>query len=63
MNKKRNQQVINQMVLEKMGNSDEFITEVVSEVKPSRIDSRRQRSQQHEIKKRKDRRYFEDHND
>lgn len=63
MKKNRNQQVINQMVLEKMGDSDEFITEVVSEVKPSRIDSRRHRSQQHETKKRKDRRYFEDHND
>lgn len=63
MKKNRNQQIINQMVLEKMGDSDEFITEVVSEVKPSRIDSRRQRSQQHETKKRKDRRYFEEYND
>lgn len=61
MNKKFKQQ-INQQVLEKMGDGDEFIQEVQLESKPSRIDSRRQRAEQHEVKKAK-RRAFEDYND
>lgn len=61
MNKKF-KQVINQQVLEKMGDSDEFIQEVTVESKPSRIDSRRHRAEQHEHKKAR-RRNFEDYND
>jgi len=60
---KNSKQVINQMVLDRLGEGDEFITEVMMESKPSRIDSRRQRSQEHERKKTKDRRYFEDYQD
>lgn len=61
MNKKFKHQ-INQQVLEKMGDGDEFIQEVTVESKPSRIDSRRQRAEQHEQKKAR-RRNFEDYND
>lgn len=61
MNKKFKPQ-INQQVLEKMGDSDEFFQEVQLESKPSRIDSRRQRAEQHEHKKAR-RRNFEDYND
>lgn len=50
MNKKF-QKVIEQQVLEKMGTSDEFFQEVAQESKPSRIDSRRQRAEQHQHRK------------
>lgn len=62
MNTNLKKKVINQMVLEKLGDGDEFITEVVQESKPSRIDSRRQRAEQHEHKKAR-RRNFQDYND
>lgn len=62
MKKKITQQVINQMILEKMGNSDEFIEEVQQESKPSRIESRRQRSEQYEQKKR-NRKHFNEYDD
>lgn len=62
MNKVKQKQVINQQVLEKLGNGDEFFQEVALESKPSRIDSRRQRAEQHEHKKAR-RRNFEDYND
>lgn len=61
MNKKFTKQ-INQQVLEKMGDSDEFFQEVAQESKPSRIDSRRARAEQHETKKAR-RRNFQDYND
>lgn len=53
---------INQQVLEKLGESDEFFQEVVQESKPSRIDSRRQKAVQHQQKKTR-RRVFEEYND
>lgn len=62
MNTNLKKKVINQMVLEKLGDGDEFLTEVVQESKPSRIDSRRQRAEQHEHKKAR-RRNFQDYND
>lgn len=62
MNTNLKKKVINQMVLEKLGDGDEFITEVVQESKPSRIDSRRARAEQHEVKKAR-RRNFQDYND
>lgn len=62
MNTNLKKKVINQMVLEKLGDGDEFITEVVQESKPSRIDSRRQRAEQHEHRKAR-RRNFQDYND
>jgi hypothetical protein len=61
MNKIKQKQVINQQVLEKLGNGDEFFQEVTLESKPSRIDSRRQKSEQHEQKKAR-RRNFNEYN-
>jgi hypothetical protein len=62
MNNTLKKRVINQQVLEKLGDGDEFFQEVQLESKPSRIDSRRQRAEQHEHKKAR-RRNFEDYND
>jgi hypothetical protein len=61
MNKNIKKAVINQQVLEKLGTGDEFLQEVATEVKPSRIDSRRQKSEQHELKKAR-RRNFNEYN-
>lgn len=62
MNKTLKKHVINQQVLEKLGDGDEFVVEVQTESKPSRIDSRRARSEVHEAKKAR-RKNFEDFND
>ena len=62
MNNTLKKRVINQQVLEKLGDGDEFFQEVALESKPSRIDSRRARSEQHEHKKAR-RRNFEEFND
>lgn len=61
MNKKTQKAVINQQVLERMGTSDEFLQEVTEEMKPSRIDSRRQKAEQHEQRKAKKRLFDEYH--
>lgn len=62
MNKTKRQQVINQQVLDRLGPDDEFLQEATVEVKPSRIDSRRARSEQHEVKKAR-RKNFQEFND
>ena len=59
MNKVKAKQVINQQVLEKLGTGDEFFQEVAAEVKPSRIEGRRQKSEQHEMKKARKRNFNE----
>ncbi len=61
MNSNTKKAVINQQVLEKLGSGDEFFQEVATEVKPSRIESRRQKSEQHEMKKAR-RRTFNEYN-
>lgn len=62
MNKNLKKNIINQQVLEKLGTGDEFVTDEIPEIKPSRIDSRRARSEVHEAKKAR-RKNFEDYND
>lgn len=62
MNNTLKKRVINQQVLEKLGDGDEFFQEVTLESKPSRIDSRRARSENHDVKKAR-RRNFEEFND
>lgn len=63
MNQKLNKNyILAQQILEKMGNSDEFIQEVVQESKPSRIESRREREKKHE-RKVQNRRHFQDWDD
>lgn len=63
MNQKPNKNhLIAQQILEKMGNSDEFLTEIQEEVKPSRIESRREREKKHE-RKVQNRRHFQDWDD
>jgi len=60
MNKNIKKAVINQQVLERINSGDEFIQEVATEMKPSRIDSRRQKAEQHEAKKAR-KRLFDDY--
>lgn len=54
--------LIAQQILEKMGDTDEFLTEIVEESKPSRIESRREREKKHE-RKVQNRRHFQDWDD
>lgn len=54
--------ILAQQILEKMGNSDEFLEEVQTESKPSRINNRRVREERHRVKQKK-RSSFEDWND
>ena len=61
MKKEKVKQVINQQVLERLGTGDEFLQEVALEVKPSRIDSRRVKEQQHEQRKARKRLFDEYH--
>ena len=61
MNKNIKKAVINQQVLERLGTGDEFLQEVAQEVKPSRIDSRRQKAEQHEQRKARKRLFDEYH--
>ena len=62
MNKNKFNKVIEQQVLDKMIHDPDYFHEVQMESKPSRIDSRRVKEQQHELKKAR-RRNFEDYND
>lgn len=61
MNKNKFNKVIEQQVLDKVIHDPDYFKEVATEVKPSRIDSRRQKSEQHEIKKAR-RRNFNEYN-
>jgi hypothetical protein len=61
MNKNKFNKVIEQQVLDKVIHDPDYFNEVATEVKPSRIDSRRQKSEQHEIKKAR-RRNFNEYN-
>jgi len=61
MNKNIKKAVINQQVLERLNSGDEFLQEVQEEMKPSRIDSRRQKAEQHEQRKAKKRAFNDYH--
>jgi hypothetical protein len=61
MNKNKFNKVIEQQVLDKVVHDPDYFNEVATEVKPSRIDSRRQKSEQHEQKKAR-RRNFNEYN-
>jgi hypothetical protein len=61
MNKNKFNKVIEQQVLDRVVHDPDYFNEVATEVKPSRIDSRRQKSEQHEIKKAR-RRNFNEYN-
>ena len=52
MNKKPNPGILATQILTKMGTSDEFLVEALTESKPSRIENRRDREKQHEERKR-----------
>ena len=62
MNKNKFNKVIEQQVLDRMIHDPDYFHEVELESKPSRIDSRRAKSEQHQVKKAK-RRAFEEYND
>jgi hypothetical protein len=62
MNKNKFNKVIEQQVLDKVIHDPDYFNEVATEVKPSRIDSRRVKEQQHEMKKAR-RRNFDHYND
>lgn len=54
MNQKFNKNhIIAQQILEKMGNTDEFFTEIVEESKPSRIQNKFVREEKHKSKQKK----------
>jgi len=59
MNKNKFNKVIEQQVLDKVIHDPDYFHEVATEVKPSRIEGRRQKSEQHEMKKARKRTFNE----
>ena len=51
-NKKVNNAILAQQILEKMGSGDEFLTDPREVTKPSRLENRREREKKHKDKKR-----------